>query len=446
MTASIPFSRCQFAALLFLGLLPLAATADDWPQWMGPNRDNLWNETGILEKFPAGGAKILWRTPISGGYAGPAVAGGRVFVADYVRATGDAKNDFNARTEVAGKERVLCLSASDGKVIWKHEYDCPYKISYASGPRATPIVAGGKVYVLGAEGNLFCFDAASGKIHWSKELKKEYKIEAPMWGFCGHPLVDGNKLFCLVGGPGSVAVAFDKDTGREIWRALSSTPDAGYCPPTMIQAGGAKQLLIWHPQSLNSLDPESGKVYWSEKLDPQYFMSCAAPRQSGDYLYVSAIGKCAALFKLSREKPAAEIVWEGKPNTAVYCSSSTPLIDGGTIYGNDCEVGNLRAVKLATGERLWETFKPTTGGERRESHGTAFITKNADRYFLFSETGDLVIARLTPEKYDEISRAHLLAPTNEAFGRPVVWSHPAYANKCVFVRNDKEIICASLAK
>jgi outer membrane protein assembly factor BamB len=122
------------------------------------------------------------------------------------------------------------------------------------------------------------------------------------------------------------------------------------------------------------------------------------------------------------------------------------VIDGDTIYGNDCEVGNLRAVKLSTGQRLWETFKPTTGGERRESHGTAFITKNGDRYFLFSETGDLVIARLTPKEYEEIGRAHLLEPTNEAFGRPVVWNHPAYANKCIFVRNDKEIVCASLAK
>jgi hypothetical protein len=101
---------------------------------------------------------------------------------------------------------------------------------------------------------------------------------------------------------------------------------------------------------------------------------------------------------------------------------------------------------LLTGKRLWDTFKPTTGGDRRESHGTAFITKNGDRYFLFSETGDLIIARLTPKEYEEISRAHLLEPTNEAFGRPVVWNHPAYANKCVFVRNDKEIVCASLAK
>src|SRR5437763_1723796 len=351
-----------------------------------------------------------------------------------------------ARADLAGKERVLCLRASDGKELWKYEYDCAYKISYPSGPRTTPAISGGKVYTLGAEGNLVCVDAESGKPFWSKDLKKEYQIDAPHWGFCGHPLVDGNKLFCLVGGPGSVAVAFDKNTGKEIWRALSSTPDAGYCPPKMIEAGGKKQLLIWHPQSLNSLNPETGEVYWTEKLAPQYEMSCSTPQKSGDFLYASGIGKCAALFKLSRDKPAVDVVWIAKPNQAVFCSNSTPQIDGEAIYGNDCEVGNLRGVSLASGERLWETFKPTTGGDRRESHGTAFLTKNGDRYFIFSETGDLIVARLTPEKYEEISRAHLIEPTNEAFGRPVVWNHPAYANKCVFVRNDKEIVCTNLAK
>jgi len=420
--------------------------SDDWPQWLGPGRNDVWNETGIVEKFPASGPKILWRVPVAAGYSGPAVAGGKVFVTDYVRTSGEAKNDPSARSDLAGKERVICLQASDGKEVWKHEYDCPYKISYPSGPRTTPAVSEGKVYTLGAEGNLNCLDAASGKPLWSKDLKKEYQIDAPHWGFCGHPLIDGNKLFCLVGGQGSVAVAFDKNTGKEIWRALSSTPDAGYCPPIMIQAGGKKQLLIWHPQALNSLNPETGEIYWTEKLDPQFGMSCSTPQKSGDFLYVSAIGRCAALFKLSREKPAVDVVWVAKPNVAVFCSNSTPQIDGDTIYGNDCEFGNLRAVKLATGERLWENFKPTTGGDRPEPHGTAFLTKNGNQYFLFSETGDLIIARLTPEKYEELSRAHLLEPTNEAFGRPVLWSHPAYANKCVFARNDKEIVCASLAK
>jgi outer membrane protein assembly factor BamB len=433
------------AMLALVVMSSVTARADDWPQWLGPTRDDVWHESGIVEQFPEAGPKVLWRAPMGGGYAGPAVAGGNVYVMDFVKASGDVTNDPMSRAELAGKERVLCLRASDGKELWKYEYDCPYKISYPAGPRVTPAVAGGKVYSLGAEGNLFCLDAETGKPLWSKDLKKEYKIDAPYWGFCGHPLVDGNKLFCLVGGPGSVAVAFDKETGQEIWRALSAS-EPGYCPPTLIEAGGARQLLIWHPEALNSLDPETGKVYWSEKLQPQFGMSITQPQKSGDYLFESGIGKCAALFKLSRDKPAVEVVWVATPKMGVFCSNSTPLIDGETLYGNDCEVGSLRAVKLATGERLWDTFQPTTGGPRGASHATAFLTKNGDRCFLFNETGDLIIARLSPEKYEEISRAHLLEPTNEAFGRPVVWSHPAYANKCVFVRNDKEIVCASLAK
>ena len=122
-------------------------------------------------------------------------------------------------------------------------------------------------------------EAESGKLIWAKDLKKDYKIDAPYWGFCGHPLVDGSRLFCLVGGPGSVAVAFDKDTGKELWRALSAN-DTGYCPPTLIEAGGKRQLLIWHPESLNSLNPETGELYWSEKLQVDFGMSITAPQKS----------------------------------------------------------------------------------------------------------------------------------------------------------------------
>src|SRR4051812_25516818 len=139
-----------------VSLLLLSATvgmADDWPQWMGPGRDDVWHETGIVETFPQGGPKILWRVPISGGYSGPAVAGGKVFVTDYVRTSGNAANDAGARSDLTGQERVLCLRASDGKELWRYEYDCPYKISYPSGPRCTPAVSAGKVYTLGAEGD-----------------------------------------------------------------------------------------------------------------------------------------------------------------------------------------------------------------------------------------------------------------------------------------------------
>lgn len=439
-------SMTLIAAASLLLLTSAGSTrADDWPQWMGPTRDDQLAERGLVTKFPAGGPKVLWRTPIAGGYAGPAVVGDRVFVTDFVKEAGDSSNDPGKRAEVTGKERVLCLDRATGKVVWSREDARAYKISYPAGPRTTPTVAGGKVYTLGAEGHLLCLSAQDGELLWAKDLQKEYKIEAPIWGFCGHPLVDGNKLICLVGGEGSVAVAFDKDNGKELWRALSA-PEPGYCPPTIIEAAGTRQLLVWHPKSLNSLNPATGEVYWSMEIEPAYGMSVTRPQKSGDYLYVSAIGDVAALLKLSSDKPGAEEVWRGEKKSAVYCANSTPLIDNGIIYGSDCQVGCLRAVKLESGERLWETFAPTTGGERRASHGTAFLVKNGGHYYLFSETGDLIIAKLTAEKYEELDRAHLLEPTGEAFGRPVVWSHPAFSQGCIFARNDKELICVALTE
>src|SRR4051812_32239988 len=173
----------RMRTFLLCNMLAAFAAADDWPQWMGPTRDDVWKEAGIVEKFPEGGPKILWRGSLAGGYSGPAVAGGKVYVTDYVRTGGDATNDPGTKAVLTGYERVVCLRASDGHELWKYEYDCPYKISYPSGPRTTPTIANGKVYTLGAEGNLLCLDAETGKSLWSKDLKKEYRIEAPHWGF-----------------------------------------------------------------------------------------------------------------------------------------------------------------------------------------------------------------------------------------------------------------------
>lgn len=417
--------------------------ADDWPQWMGPQRDGVYRETGVIETIPARGLPVLWRVPIHGGYAGPAVAQGRVYVTDYQRSTGEVRNDPSQRVELHGRERVLCLDARTGELLWKYEYDCPYHISYPAGPRATPTVAGGKVYTLGAEGHLHCFDAATGQVLWAKQLQQEYHTEAPIWGFCGHPLVDGQKLICLVGGQGSVVVAFDKDTGRELWKAVDA-PEAGYCPPSIIKAAGVRQLIVWDPEKLNSLNPETGAVYWTQPLKPDYGMSIMAPRQAGKYLFASGIGKVGALYELRQDKPGVKVVWTGTAKTALYAANSTPHIDGNTIYGVDCDSGLLMAVDLTTGKRLWETAQPTTG-ERRGGHGTAFLVKHQNRYFLFSETGDLILARLTRNGYHELGRFHVLEPTGECFGRDVVWSHPAFAERACFARNDQELVCVSLA-
>ena len=208
-------SRKTLLALIgsaLLGLLSSAtANADEWPQWMGPQRDNTWRETGIIENIPAGGLKVLWRAKVAGGYAGPAVAGGKVFIADYVTAD-NVKVDNFSRNEFSGNERVLCLDEATGKELWKHEYPVKYTVSYPSGPRVTPTVEGDRVYTLGTEGDLFCFHAQTGKILWSKDFKKEYKTKTALWGYASHPLIDGKKLICIVGGEGSHAVAFDKLT------------------------------------------------------------------------------------------------------------------------------------------------------------------------------------------------------------------------------------------
>ena len=123
---------------------------DDWPQWMGPRRDGVWRESGLVATIPAGGLPVKWRVPVKGGYSGPAVADGRVYLTDYDRPAGPLGNAPNDRTQLAGRERVLCVDAATGDLLWEHAYDCRYGISYAAGPRCTPTVADGKVYSLGA--------------------------------------------------------------------------------------------------------------------------------------------------------------------------------------------------------------------------------------------------------------------------------------------------------
>ncbi len=431
-------SRLSFALLL---IPAIPALADDWPQWMGPTRDDRWNETGILRKFPKGGPKKLWSVAIHGGYSGPAVVAGKVYVTDYESKDAKPANNPGAASKREGQERVVCLDAKTGQEIWKHEYDCPYAVSYSSGPRCTPTVSGGKVYALGAMGNLHVLDAEKGTLIWSKDFKKDYNAKTPTWGFTGHPLIYKNLVVCLVGGD-KLLVAFDKDTGKEAWKALTppGAGRAGYCPPTLVDAGGVKQIVVWQPEKVVSVNADDGKRLWDVPLKTYADMSIMSPRQYDHYLFVGGIGFYCVCLKLDKTKPAVEEVWRGSQikKNGVYPVNSTPIIDDGIIYAVD-QPGVLRGVKLDTGKRLWWTQKPITGKEdEKEEHrvntGTAFLVKNGDRYFLFSETGDLIIAKLSPKGYEEIDRAKLLETTNECFGRPVVWSHPAFANKCVFAQ------------
>jgi outer membrane protein assembly factor BamB len=460
MRSAYHFLSCSAAApwlvlLMTFPAVPAPARADDWPQWLGPKRDAVWRETGILTRFPQGGPKVRWRTPIGGGYAGPAVAGGRVYVTDRIlpQATQNPTDPFSTKP-VPGKERVLCLDEATGNVLWQHTYDCTYAISYPVGPRTTPVVHDGKVYTLGAMGDLLCLDAAGGKVLWSKNFVKDYAAPVPLWGFSANPLLDGDKLICLVS-PDRVAVAFDRNTGKEIWHALTLEDpkmQIGYCPPMIYQVGRTRQLIIWHPESVNGLDPETGKTYWSVPFPIQANLSIPTPRLEGDLLLVTAFYNGALMLKLDTEKPGASVLWRSKvrseqPNRTDTLNSiiSTPFLKDGYIYGV-CSYGELRCLQARDGKRLWMTLKATCNTDRPEVRwANAFLVEQEDRFFLPNELGDLIIARLTPKGYEEIDRAHILAPTSPSAGHKVDWSHPAFANKSMYARNDKEIVCVSLA-
>ena len=420
-----------------------ASAVTDWPEWRGHGRLGVWTESGILDRFPEKGLQIIWRTPIRAGYAGAAVTGGRVFVSDFVRSRG-----------LRGTERILSLDENTGREVWSREWETNYTgllDTWAIGPAATPTVDGDRVYMLGRAGALLCLRAQTGEIVWQKDYVKDYGTELPVWGMTGAPLVDGNRLICLVGGASNAkVVAFDKMTGKELWRALSSNGEPGYAQPIIINAGGTRQLIVWHPVAVSSLDPSTGRVYWEQPFKIDYGMTVPTAVQSGSRLLVSCFYNGSMMLSLDDKVPAARVLWKGTSDSEVQTEGlhavvATPVIDGDYVYGL-CSYGQCRCLNANTGERVWES-QAVTGEKARWASGQ--IVRHGDRYFINNDRGDLIIARLTPKGYEEISRTPLIKPTTNPGNRraleAVNWSHPAYANRRIYARNDEEIVCASLA-
>ena len=425
-----------------------SVVAEDWPQWRGRDRVGVWHEDGIVETFPDGGLNISWRVPLGSGYSGPAVADGRVFVLDW-------HEDPESRT-ADGTERVLALDETTGAELWAHHWDTSYQIlqaRYAIGPRTTPTVDSERVYVVGATGRLLCLDVESGDVVWEKDYVEEYGTSVPAWGVTSAPLVDGDRLIALVGGePDALVVAFDKHTGQELWRAIEVTGEMGYAHPVIYEAGGVRQLIIWHPGALVSLDPVSGEVYWDQPWEVGMNMSIATPVRGGDFLLVSQFYNGSLMMRLNPDRPAATELWRGTGRSelphqtdGLHAVISTPIIAGDFVYGVG-SYGELRGLDARTGTRLWDSGDMTS----QARWGTAFMVQQGDRYFINNGDGDLVLARFTPEGYVEIDRTRLIDPTHDvgtsrAWIRTVNWSHPAYANRHIIHRNDNAIIRASLA-
>src|SRR5262245_5632829 len=429
-----PLARPFFFAAIAWSPLLAAVSADDWPQWRGTNRDGVWRETGIVQKFGSSKLTPKWRVEIGSGYCGPTVANGRVYLTDRI-------------TKPTERERVHCFNEKTGSSLWSHEYDCPYgRIGYPAGPRASVTVHQGKAYALGATGRLHVFDAINGTILWHKDLDEQYSIDMPVWGIAAAPLIHDNLVVLHIGGHGACVVALNKDTGDEAWRALNDR--AQYTAPIIVQQGGQPVVLCWTGDSVAGLAASTGKVLWRYSWRPVKMpIGIATPIIDGDRVFFTSFYDGALLLRLLKDKPDIEKLWQisgrdEKNTEALHSIISTPVFENGYIYGVD-SYGELRCLDARDGSRLWEdkTAVPTA------RWSTIHFVKNGGRYFLFNERGELIIAKLSPKGYDEISRAKLIEPTMDQLRERggVCWSHPAFANKHIFARNDKELVCASLA-
>lgn len=422
-------NRILVSLLLCSGSISLpgaGASAADWPQWRGPSRDNVWRESGLMQSFPKEGLKVRWRVPVGHSWSSPVIAGGRVYVTDVMLEKPKAT------------ERLLCLDEATGKVLWIHEHDAAYpEWSFTpgqeNGPSVTPIAEGSKVWMLGAIGGLFCLDSKTGAIIWQKDLAKDYG----MGGFSTNasPLIDGEKLVLVIGGkPEAGVIALDKNTGNEIWHALDEA--SANSSPIVIEAAGRRQLVVWTQQSVSALDTEDGEVLWRQRLLTSSDNTVSTPVTQGDLLLIGGL-----MLKLAQDKPDVSILWPDTKAVShrVLSNTSTAMLAEGHVYSATTK-GELVCLEAANSKKVW-----VKEGLTSRSSGTAMhFFPNEDSTLLYTDQGNLIRAKLTPQGYEEISRVKLMEPVYTFGGRKLCWSPPAFANGCVFARNERELVCAEL--
>lgn len=373
-----------------------------------------------------------WRAKIANGYNGPTVAKGRVYVTDRL-------------TTPTQLERVHCFDAMTGQPIWSRAYECIYKkVEYRNGPRASVTIDSNRAYSLGTMGHLFCFNAANGDILWSKNLYTEYKIKMPIWGIAASPLIEKGLVVVQVGGSDNACIiAFDKVTGKEKWRALNDK--ASYSSPIVIKQVGKRVLVCWTAERIVGLDPNSGRLYWQYPFAS--IQSVTTPVIHKNFLFVSSFFEGSLLLKLYTDKLAVSPVWQRKGQNvkktdSLHCCISTPILQDDYIYGVD-SYGQLRCLDLHTGDRIWESLEAVPKARWANIH----MVRNRDNIWMLNERGELIISTLSPKGFHEISRTKLINPTQGQLDKRggVCWSHPAFAYKHVYIRNDEELLCVNLA-
>jgi outer membrane protein assembly factor BamB len=406
-------ARLRLAAILLLPAAMLMAA--DWPQFLGPNRDGVYAGDDIGAKFPAGGPEVVWERKAGAGFSNPVVANGRLIL-------------FHRQS---GKEIVEALDAATGKPVWKFEYPTSYRddFGFDEGPRAAPVVSGGQVYTFGAEGMLHCLQFAGGGKIWSLDTHREFGVGKGFFGAAGSPLVDGQRIFLNAGGKGGAGiVALDKDTGRVLWKATSD--EASYSSPIIATFGGKPHLLAFTRAGLVGADPASGEIRfqfpWRARM--QASVNAATPLVIDDLIFLSAsYGTGAVVLRVNGAQ--LEKLWSGDDSLSNHYSTS--VYHDGHLYGyhGRQEYGqSFRAVELRTGKVLWS----------EDGFGAGTVTRAGDRLLLMRESGELVMIRATPERFEVLSRAKILPATVRAY--------PALANGLFYARNEDKLVCVNLSQ
>jgi outer membrane protein assembly factor BamB len=389
------------------------AAEPEWPQWHGPKRDQVWPIRDLPAALPQS-SKPRWVKPLGGGFGGVAVSGGRVLVMD-------------RQTKPREVERIVCMDIDTGAIKWVREYAVAYKgLDYCNGPRCTPTIHDGKVYTLGAVGHLHCLDATNGEIIWSHDCVKKFEVKLPMWGLACSPLIDGDRVLVQVGSKDGCLMAFDRKSGAVAWKCLADR--AGYASPVRLDIGKTKLIVMWTAECVNGVEADTGKVLWSVPFTVTYDVAISDPVWHDGVLLCGQYWEGSLALKLDENGLNPTKAWESRKLRLLM---STPLVRDDHAYCLDRDNG-LVCVEMKTGRIKWDGFKVSY--DKRNPQASLVWTGDG-RALILNEKGELIQAKLSPEKFEELGRSKIFDGS---------WAHPAFADGCIIVRDDKQIMCVRL--
>jgi outer membrane protein assembly factor BamB len=402
------------SALILTFCLLVTTAGADWPQFLGPSRDGTSPETGFLQTWTAKGPPGVWSRKVGEGFSAPVVAGERLILFHRV------END----------ELVECLDATTGEPKWKHTTPTNYQdpLRKGNGPRSTPLIAGERVYVLSPGGNLLCLKLTDGKKVWQRALLKDYEVPRSYFGVGTSPILEGGRVLVNVGGKEAGIVAFDKDTGKEVWKATND--GASYASPVAANIDGVRHVIFFTRQGILSLDPTNGAVRFSERWRARIDASvnAATPLVVGDRLFFTACYETGAIL-VQAKKDSLKELWSN--DRSLSCHFGTPVHHDGFLYGfhGRQESGTeFRCVDLKTGKVRWS----------KEGFGCGNLILVEGHLLVLSEDGDLVLVDCKADKYREKARASVLTGPCR--------SHLALANGRLYARDNNKLVCWNLKK